>query len=94
MWRVAGGDGLLDGRFNCHNFLTCISQDRWSQSFVVHEFVVKRRLFPIEAQGGNGFVFIFSIEEMPSAGDAGVFWAAHKRHLAYFGGDVLCYIVA
>jgi hypothetical protein len=29
-----------------------------------------------------------------SAGDAGVFWAAHKRYLESLGGDVLCYILA
>ena len=49
---------------------------------------------PMMHRGGTGFVFIFSIEEMPSAGDAGVLWAAHKRHLPCFGGDVLCYILA
>jgi nitrate/nitrite transporter NarK len=44
-------------------------------------------------QGGNGLCFYF-FEEMPSAGDAGVSWAAHRWYLASFGGDVLCYILA
>ena len=41
----------------------------------------------------TGFCFYF-FEEMPSAGDAGVLWAAHRWHLPSFGGDVLCYILA
>ena len=40
-----------------------------------------------------GLCFYF-FEEMPSAGDAGVSWAAHRWHLPSFGGDVLCYILA
>jgi hypothetical protein len=55
-------------------------------------------MYPIEkgdflATGGEGLCFYF-FEEMPSAGDAGVSWAAHRWHLACLGGDVLCYILA
>ncbi len=71
----------------------------WLRWFVMQPFCWIRvhSSGPFLVTGGgtsyNGLCFYF-FEEMPSAGDAGVLWAAHRWHLPSFGGDVLCYILA